>query len=85
MHYFPIKQTFSCKYAILESTFNIQHHIYSYFCYHMITEKLSFSNRVTRKVETGKWVYNPRHSFGVIPYLRLKTRQKWGTSLNPLS
>ena len=26
MHYFPIKQTFSCKYAILESTFNIQRH-----------------------------------------------------------
>ena len=29
--------------------------------------------------------YSPRYSFGVTPYSRLKIRQKWGTSLNPLS
>jgi len=36
------------------------------------------------------WLYDKsgemtRYSFGVTPYLRLKIRQKWGTSLNPLS
>ena len=52
-----------------------------------------FPRIVKRRSDTSKYygikgrkeAYNRRYSFGVNPIFRLKIRQKWGMSLNPLS